>query len=131
MNRKRLCSVLLILTLLFGSFTTVSFGASGTKKMITYDVIKSKSNVYCATPLGVYKVNLKNKKVKWLFKVDAYESTINGGAYAMRMNKGYLYFLRDASMAARVYRIKVPNGKVKQLFPNYGVWNYAIRKGKI
>lgn len=116
----RILCLTLTITLVAGCFTTVSFGASKTKKMTVYsNCIKSGKMVYCATGSGVYKVNVKTKGKKKLC-----------GGYnvgCLKLYKGYLYFTNTAdSGASNIWRVKT-NGKKKKKLANGG--RYAI-KGK-
>lgn len=102
--KKRLISILLVATLLLGCFTTVSFGASKTKKMTDYyEVIKSGKYAYCAAGSCLYKVNLKTKSKKKLAKIPAYVTD-------MKLYKGYIYFKGAEATGSSLYRV-TKNGK--------------------
>lgn len=127
--KKRMIAVVIMLSLILSCFTIVSFGASGTKKMTTYNVIKKKNTVYCAAHRGVFKVNLKTGSVKQLYNRDAISAAANGGTYSMKLYKGYVYFLEGGPMLNTLRRVKTKGGKAKKLadIPN----SYAIKKNKI
>lgn len=128
--KKRLVAVAIMLSLILSCFTTVSFGASSTKKMTAYDdVIKSGNNVYCAAQLGIYKVNLKTGYVKQLYDMDELGAAINGGVYGMKLYKGYVYFTEGGPMVNTLNRVKATGGKAKKLANICG--GYAIKKDKI
>lgn len=127
--KKRLIAVVIMLSLILGCFTTVSFGASSTKKMTAYNVIKSGSNVYCAAHRGVYKVNLKTGSVKHLYNRDELNAAVNGGVYGMKLYKGYVYFIVGGPMLDSLERVKSTGGKAKKLANMYD--GYAIKKDKI
>lgn len=124
--KKRITLILLTLVMIVGCFTTVSFGAGGTKKMRAYDIIKSKNIVYCAGYDSIYRVNLKNGAVRKLYFDEA--GVMDGGPYALKLYKGYLYFLDPFATGNSLCRVKAGGGKVKNML---NVFDYAIVKGKL
>ncbi len=110
---KRLVCLGVMLTLVLGCFTTVSFAASSkTKKMTAYtECVKSGNYVYCNTPSGIYKINIKNNKKSRIAKVGypSYE-----GFAGMKLKNGYIYYSyvgMEGEMA--LYRVKT-NGKSRK-----------------
>ncbi len=116
----------LVLALLLSSVVT-SYAASGTKKMTLYtDVIKSGKYAYCCTYNGIYRVNLKTKKVKQILKDDG-TFDVNPPD-SMKLYKGYIYYTTAAPMGSTLGRVKT-NGKNNRLLAS--IWDYAISKNKI
>ena len=134
--KKRLCAVFIIMTLLVSCFTSMAFGASGTKKMTYYgEVIKKGNTVYCNATVGIYKVNLKTGKVKALKEYDPVGAIQFGnGAGGMKLYKGYLYYMEAGAIGAGLCRVKV-TGKAKPQnllrYVNFNASRFAISKGKI
>ena len=134
--KKRLCAVFIIMTLLVSCFTSMAFGASGTKKMTYYgEVIKKGNTAYCNAKIGIYKVNLKTGKVKALKEYDP-EGAVHFGQSAgcMKLYKGYLYYTDGAGIGIALNRVKVsgkskPQDLLKHI--DFTVSAFAISKGKI
>lgn len=124
------------MTLLVTCFTSMAFGASGTKKSTLYTgVIKKGNTVYCNAKLGIYKVNLKTGKVKALKKYDR-EGVLyfSQGSTCMKLYKGYIYFMDGAGIGLSLNRVKASGGKKAQNLTtknNFNVYSFAISKGKI
>lgn len=75
---------------------------------------------------GVYKVNLKNGSAK-LF-VQSIDPESGATIDAMKLYKGYLYYIDGTSVYPSLYRIKL-SGKNKKFLGN--AISYAISDGKI
>jgi len=132
MNKKRICSIFLIMALIFGSFTTISLGSSNTKKMTAYKAIKKGNIVYCVATLGVYKVNIKTGKVKRnYYKIDPEDALNMPGPESIKIRKGYMYVYQQGPVGGFLTRVKLSNGKSKRLASKYGIYDYAISNGKI
>jgi len=113
---KCICVCLMVI-LAAGCCTTLSYGASKTVKMTAYtQCIKDGKTVYCNTPNGIYKVNIKNGKKKCILKVKypSYE-----GYYGMKLHKGYLYLAYDAlEDQVGLERVKT-SGKAHKVLADY------------
>lgn len=120
MKTFRSIITILLAAALIVSGTVVSFGASKTKTMTSYDqVIKNKSVAYCICGTRIVKVNLKNNKVTTIVKE-------NKSIKAMKLYKDFIYYEVDAAInGAWLKRIKT-NGKQKKYLTQVG-WN---SKGK-
>ena len=127
-RHRRLLATVLMTALVFTSFTVVSFGGSGTKKMTVYDeVVVSGNYAYCSAAPGIYRVNLKTNKVKRIVDNSEYY-TITGPLFGMKVHKGYLYYMGTGGIGSPLHRVKKSGGKTKYLCV---VDDYAIKKGKI
>ncbi len=107
--------------------TSVSLGASTTKKMTTYsDVIKSGKYAYCIATKGLYRVNLISGDKKRLVKATTGEEI----PFMMKLHKGYLYYQQGGAICSSLNRIKT-NGKHKRYLASTEGSGYVISKGKI
>ena len=127
MKRYRLILLLLSIAALVTTMAPVSFASAKTKtkKMKTYNCIKSGKTVYCTNGNRIFKVNLKTKKVKKLVK-----GKYGYPSYLKKKGK-YLYYC-DVSqgLESYIYRINTKNNKKKILaHPIYPA--YAISGKKI
>ena len=128
---KRIICISLMVILVIGCCSTVSFGATKTKTMKVYsECVKIDNMVYCIAPDGLYKVNLKNKKKTRLVKISypAYEN------YEwIKYYKGYIYgyftSIDDYSALKRVRK----DGKNKTLLAYFYTYDTtcAISKNKV
>ncbi len=129
LRRKRLfrtvTAIALALSLIM-SCTFVSSAASGTVKSKLYsEVIKSGKYVYCTDGHSIYRVNIKNNKVKRLVKEPiALDIT-------MKLHKGYIYYMWSGEADySDLCRVKAKGGGKKTLATDVeGIRNFAI-KGK-
>lgn len=135
--RKRILSIILVLTLVITMAAPASFAASGKKvrKMKVADLcLKSGDLVFCNTCDGLYRVNLKTgKKTKYC---------VNQLGGSMHYHKGYLYFTssyyvdnnNDSCFREGLYRLNLKTKKVKRLYTATKAADdlkYAIKGNKI
>ncbi len=127
---------MLMLVMIAGCFTVVSWGASGnTKRMKVYEECIKKGNiVYCATDNGIYKVNIKNGKKTKLFK---YSNGYNGdpawarGIDCIKLHKGYLYYvLINSDLKMNICRVKT-SGKARKHLASFYSGEFAISGKRI
>jgi Tol biopolymer transport system component len=105
------------------------YAAGGTKSMKAYDTVKSGNYVYCAAANGIYKVNIKTKKVTRLAKGQS-----NEYLHALKKKGKYIYYMCNGVIYTDVMRVKTTGGKVKKVFNGYNskaVCAYAISKNKL
>ena len=119
-----------------GEFT--AHAASGTVKMTTYDeVIKIKNTVYCAGAKGIYKVKLKNGKVKSKkLIVKAANPLFGPYTYIGEMKKkgNYIYYMHASEGTLwTLLRVNIKTGKEKTLisFNEQKYFGYVIKNKKI
>lgn len=125
--KKRILAVLIMVTVLTTCFTCTSYGASSTKKMVTYNIVKKKQIVYCAAKDGIYRVDLKNGSVKPLV-ITAHYVPIDSDPLNMSVYREYVYYQTASGISSNLYRVRTTGGKAKKLAP---VEEYAIKNGKI
>ena len=131
-NRSKILILLMTFVLVFTS-TVASFGATPTKKMNVYtECIKKGNYVYCATGNGIYRVNLKNKKVLRLVK-NPYRPFSNVGG--MQIKGVWLYYYYDKGdnvhgLAGWVNRVTL-GGKRNEKVVKTKVTDYAISGDRI
>ncbi|MBQ9155514.1 MAG: hypothetical protein IJ137_01890 [Eubacterium sp.] len=109
--------LLMFAFVLMAGFVSMNTDAAA-KKMTAYKVIKSGNTVYCTgdgSSMGIYKVNLKNGKVKRLVK-----NPLNGdyGDYwfsCMAKKGNYLYYYCNQSADIDLRRVNIKTGKSKVL----------------
>ena len=114
--------------------SSTTLALSGSVKMKAYsEVVKNGDTVYCSGYGALYKVKLKNGKVKSKKKLVKIEYCL-GSIYNMKRKGNYLYYTRDteSGVDGEICRINVVNGKEKQLAV-IGVeeLDYAIKGNKI
>lgn len=127
MNKKSKFAILIVLVFsLVLSSAVTSFAASGTKRMTVYNqVIKSGKYAYCATPKGIYKVNLKTKQKKLIAKDEVFEIYPPG---EMKLHKGYIYYTTGGGTSSDLCRVRTDGKKHRSL---HSIWNYAIKNNRI
>lgn len=134
--KKRIVSIFLTMMMVV-TMLPMQVSAAGTVKMTTYDqVYKTKNTVYCIGAAGIYKVTVKNGKVKKVKKI--YKETECYGDYrcadSMKKKGGYLYFIimSDSSAGGGINRVNIKTTKEKCLsgFVNC-LDGYAIKDKKI
>lgn len=134
--KKKIISIILA-SMMVVTMLPMQVSAASTAKMTAFNqVYKTKNIAYCAGVGGVYKVTLKNgkvKKVKKLFKGKVIDYDY-GCAEAMKKKGDYLYFMarNESAPGGRIYRVNVKTGKKKALtgFVYYLV-GYVIKDKKI
>ena len=131
--KHKLVLVLLSLVIAVAFMPASAFASS--KTMTAYDqVIKSGNTAYCMTSAGIYKVKLKNHKVKSKKKIFKANSEEPMYGKAMKKVKGYLYFKVEGPVGAFLVRVKTSGGKGKYLLnpdPDWCLDDYVISGGKI
>ena len=104
------------------SICTAAPAMAKTKTMTAYgEVYKTGKIVYCASGIGVHKVNLKTGKVKKL--ASGYCS------YGMKKKGKYLYYQNCYPINSDLCRVNISTGKKKTLAKQIDV--YAISNNKI
>lgn len=135
MKMKRIMMCLMVMAVALAFMPAGSFAASKTIKSTFYNqVIKDGNTAYCAGAGGIYKVRLKNGKVKSSKLVHEDPAT---GPYSyvssMKKKGNYIYF-NSATEGTVDYlmRIKATGGKAKTLLTsNTDAWVDAVAiKGK-
>ena len=137
--RRRIIAMLMAVILLVVFAPATVFATSDSVSLTGYDqVIKKKNTIYCAGTGGIYKVILKNGKVKSKKRIVKNECTFAPESYqcAMRLKGKYLYFLSGGEgTGGSLCRIKLSGGKVKRLATNIPLsdqnFKYAIKGSKI
>lgn len=136
--RKRIVAALLAVMFLAVFAPMTAFASSGSVKMTGYDqVIKKGNTVYCAGVGGIYKVTLKNGKVKSKKHLWKNECTFVPESYecAMCLNGKYLYYLSGGEgTGGALYRVKTSGGEPQLLASvpsSDDKFVYAIKKSKI
>lgn len=136
--KKRILSIVLIMTLFISLAAPMSFAASGkTKKMKVYSVVKKGDYCYCNPDGGrkIYRTNVKTGKIK-KYKIPCW------GANNCKIYKGYLYYVGtvdlddDALYDFPLYRMNLKTGKSKKLFVAKNAhydenFRYAISKSRL
>ena len=136
--RKKIIAVLIAVAFLAVFTPMTSFASSGSVKMTGYDqVIKKGNTVYCAGTKGIYKVILKNGKVKSKKRLITLENIFSPESYlsAMKLKGKYLYYLASSEgTGGAIERVKTTGGKSK-LLATVPLWGdyfvYAIKGSKI
>lgn len=127
-NRKaRILIIAALVAALIASSMVVSFAATGSNTVYstTYnEVIKGSTYAYCSTGKGIYRVNPKTNKIK---KISS-EASIYMEPAAMKLYKGYIYYLAGDGVNNMLYRVKT-NGKNKKYLGS--VAEYAIKNNTI
>ena len=131
----------MIITLAFMPLISDDFtahAAGGTVKMTTYNqVIKVKNTVYCAGAKGIYKVKLKNGKVKTKkLIVKAANPLFGAYTYVGHMKKkgGYIYYTHGSEGTLWNFnRVNIKSGKKKHLADTgeQKYYGYVIKNKKI
>lgn len=137
--RRRIIAVLMAVMLLAVFAPATVFATSDSVYMTGYDqVIKKKNTVYCAGTGGIYRVILKNGKVKSKKRIVKNEYAFAPKSYqcAMRLKGNYLYFLSGGEgTGGSLCRVRSSGGKVKRLATNIPLsdqyFKYAIKGTKI
>jgi len=125
-KKSRIAIILGIIVSLILSSMTVSYAASGTKKMTAYRVVIKGKYAYCGAHNGIYRVNLYTESKKRIVKEN--NEGFDFGPCYLKIFKGYLYYLSDGPILSPLSRVKL-NGKNKKHLAD--VYEYAISKGKI
>lgn len=128
--KKRLLAIIMIMIMALGCFTAVSFGAGDNKKSTTYQVIKKGNYAYCGTTRGIYKVNLKKNKAKRIYTIEKEVALFNGGAFSLKLHKGYVYFMQHGPMTSSLHRVST-KGKNYKLINKYVTEGYSISNNKL
>ena len=127
---KKRYVLLVIITLCvfvgFGFKSPDLYSAAKTKKMKTYNTIKSGKNVYCVAGNRILKVNLNTEKVTKLVKGK------HGYISSLVLKGRYLYYLDHGNGLATCYIYRVnTKTKKKQKLASKTAMNYAISGKKI
>ena len=128
--RKRILICLMVIATAVAFMPTSTFAATNKVKMTSYTVYKTGNTVYCAGDSGIYKVKIKNGKVKSKKKL----VTTGPHYYVYNLNKkgDYLYFMRyTEGTPGYVCRVKTTGGSVKVLASMTEVGDFAIKGNKI
>ena len=126
-RKARIVIIAALVAALIASSMMVTFAATGSKTVYstTYnEVIKGSTYAYCSTGKGLYRVNPKTNKIK---KISS-EGMPDIEPVAMKLYKGYIYYLVGDGINNCLYRVKT-NGKNKKFLGN--VANYAIKNKTI
>ena len=126
-RKVRFVIIAALVAAMIASSMMVSFAATGSKTVYstTYnEVIKGSTYAYCSTGKGLYRVNPKTNKIK---KISS-EGMPDIEPVAMKLYKGYIYYLVGDGINNCLYRVKT-NGKNKKFLGN--VANYAIKNKTI
>ena len=126
-RKVRFVIIAALVAAMIASSMMVSFAATGSKTVYstTYnEVIKGSKYAYCSTGKGIYRVNPKTNKIK---KISS-EGMPDIEPMAMKLYKGYIYYLVGDGINNCLYRVKT-NGKNKKFLGN--VADYAIKNKTI
>lgn len=137
--KKRLCVLVLLAVFICSAFPLLgtdgtAYAAAKPRTMKTYGSIKSGNLVYGIGSSGIYKVNIKTKKVRRLVKL-LENDWISTNSLAKKGN--YLYYIGGGPASSSLYRVNINNAKRKCLFSGVGgvndreVVGYIIYKNKI
>ena len=106
-NRKiRIVLIAAVLLVFVFASASVSFAASGTKRMTAYSCVKSGSTVYCSGLRRIYRVDLNTGSVGRMKKPDNY-------AGVLRLKSGYLYCTGNGQSgdSGIIFRIDLKTGR--------------------
>ena len=123
--------VIILLVMAFGALVQYqeAYAKSKTIERVAYnEVMKYKNTVYCASPAGIYKVKLRNGKMKkkTCLTKEAYEP------YAMRKKGKCIYYIDGSNGTQCTFaRVGIKTHKVKYLADGASDFAYAIKGKKI
>ena len=123
----------LIICLIAMLIPMTASAAGKTKKMTTYwRVLKEGNTVFCNNGYGIYKVNLKNNKVRKLH-TKRIRSAGDEALESMKKKGKYLYYVYSNETTGALYRINLKTGKNEALTSHKydGFEGYAISGNKI
>lgn len=121
--RKKSILIITVLVLTITLLPAGAFADSALKKsnsraisMTVYDdVIKSGNTLYCNTAAGIYKVKVRNGKVRSK-KLLVEGPGIEDSYINMKLKGKYLYFIvRDVENREKLWRVKTSTGRVQVL----------------
>ena len=129
--KKRLVAALLIALMIITISAPATFAASKNVKMKVFKyVIKSGNTVYCSGGAGgIYKVTLKNGKVKKTKRLVKHYSWLAG----MKKKGKYIYYVEGSAGTTRTLaRVNIDTGKRKALIGSAGYdIEYVIKNKKL
>lgn len=132
---KKLAACVMAMAIAVSFMPASAFAASKTVSMTAYNqVYKTGSTYYCAGASGIYKVKVKNGKVK--SKKRIVKNDWVGGPYSyydgMKKKGKYLYYrVGSEGTWGTVNRVKLSGGKEKELAITGYHGDYAIKGKKI
>ena len=129
--KKRLVAALLIALMIITITAPATFAASKKAKMTVYKyVIKSGNTVYCSAGFGgIYKVTLKNGKVKKTKRLVKHYCWLGG----MKKKGKYIYYVEGSAGATRTLaRVNINTGKREKIISSvdYDI-DFVIKNKKL
>ena len=131
-----LCLIIAVAFVPLLSEDYAAHAASGKVKMTTYnEVIKINNTVYCAGAKGIYKVKLKNGRIKSKKLLTRASTPMSGGytyIYYMKKKGGYIYYIHATEGTFwTLFRVNEKTGK-RQKIADFGEQHYFgyVIKGK-
>lgn len=128
--RKRILICLMVIATAVAFMPTSTFAATNKAKMTSYTVYKTGDTVYCAGDSGIYRVKIKNGKVK--SKKKLVTTGPHSYVYNLKKKGNYLYYMRyTEGTPAYICRVKTSGGKAKVLARLEEAGDFAIKNNKI